>query len=87
MGERQYVMLDVLRHFQSKLGSFFARNGESDYLDLIFMCNKYGPKIAEFRGELNLPHRQHFITRYASANQGAAVSNRVKKMKHLLGVP
>ena len=87
MGERRYVVLDMLRHFQSKLGSLFTRNGESDYRDLVFMCNKYGPKIAEFRGQLSLPHRQHFIAGYAAANQGAAVANRVKKMKYLLGIP
>lgn len=87
MGERQYVVLDVLRHFESKLGAFFSRNGRSDYLDLVFICNKYASEIAGFRSQLSLPHRQHFIESFASINQGYAAASRVKRMKSLLGVP
>ncbi|KAK8040908.1 hypothetical protein PG994_013915 [Apiospora phragmitis] len=85
-GPRSYVVIDLLRHFQGKLGAFFIRNGKKDYEDFFFMCNRFFQQVGGFCGRLDLPQREHFMEQYARENQGSAMAARVKNMKLLLGL-
>ncbi|KAK4208564.1 hypothetical protein QBC37DRAFT_405166 [Rhypophila decipiens] len=85
-GPKEYVVIDLLRHFQSKLGAFFARNGKSDFEDLVFMCNTYFEQIAVFRGQLSFAQREHFVRQFI-AQTGIRGRARAVKLKRLLAVP
>ncbi|KAK6849218.1 hypothetical protein PG995_013051 [Apiospora arundinis] len=86
-GLKRYIVIDILHHFQSKLGALFGRNSTTDFLDLVFMCNTYFQQIAGFRNQLSFPQREHFIRHYAAGIRDPSQLNRVKKIKQLLGVP
>lgn len=86
LGSREYVLINLLAHFQGKLKALCQRNGSSDYQDLAFMCTAFFEQVAAFRDQLDYEHRAYFIQRFAKDNKGAVNANRVKKVKKVLGV-
>lgn len=86
-GPRNYFILDVRTHLQSKLGAFFARKEDKDYQDITFLCSKYFQLVSGFRGQLrSIPHRKYFVRAYMRENPRSGGALRVKKLKALLGV-
>ena len=86
LGPREYVLIDLLTHFQAKLRAFRQRNASSDYQDLVFMCTTFFEQVAAFHDHLDYDHRAYFIQSFAKQNKGALNANRVKKIKKVLGV-
>ncbi|PLB51557.1 hypothetical protein P170DRAFT_506542 [Aspergillus steynii IBT 23096] len=83
-GQREFMVLNIKGILIAKLGAFFARTADSDFVDLEFLGRNMATQVHAVRQQLNAEHRQAFINAYSRRNQSDA--NRVRRMKHAFGV-
>ncbi|KAI9836120.1 MAG: hypothetical protein M1819_001736 [Sarea resinae] len=84
--QRTYPVVNVSHAISSKLAACFDRADLKDYADIVFLVQRFPQEIFFFRTSLNASHRQNFVTAYIHNNQGPANANKVRRVKHVLGV-
>ncbi|RDL37584.1 uncharacterized protein BP5553_05017 [Venustampulla echinocandica] len=89
IGERSWPVLNISTLMSSKLGAFFGRGQGSphskDYIDIMFLANKYREAVYAIRTQLNATHKQHVVNTYIQASKGTGNEKKVKAIKYIFG--
>jgi hypothetical protein len=83
MGQKQFPVIDILHAMASKLNAYYSRQGPNDYADIRFLIQAFPEQVFAIRTQLNVTHRQYYVTYYAQNSP----ENAVRRVKHVLGVP
>lgn len=65
-----FPVLNILTITRDKLGAYFARAAEDDYIDIAFLVENYSQSARAVHGQLDRNHCQRFLSVYKSRDKG-----------------
>jgi hypothetical protein len=83
-GPKNFAILDILSIMRSKLGAYFARASQNDYVDIAFLVERYSQSVWGVRGQLD----KNYCTRFFDVYKARAAGDqaRINRARHVLGV-
>lgn len=79
-----FPVLNILTITRSKLGAYFARAAEDDYVDIAFLVENYTQSARAVHGQLDRNHCQRFLSVYKS--RAGRAQDRIGRARYVLSV-